>query len=350
MLPLVADLAPPHRRATSLSVVVSGNLMGILIARILSGVVTQYTSWRDIYWLALGLQYSVWGLLWLFMPDYPRTTSDLSYLQVLCSLFLMLRKHAVLVQASIISFCASACFTAFWTTLTFLLSGSPYNYNTLTIGLFALVGIAAMILGPLYAKLFISKFVPAASTYIGLFVDLAGIAIGTYTGENSVAGPIIQAFALDAGMQIAQIANRSAIYAVEPTGRNRINTVFMAFTFLGQITGTAAGNHLYARSGWVASGSLALGIIGLALGVNTIRGPYETGWIGWSGGWSIWKRDRSSADGRTAERSLGLAQAEGEARIGSAQPAEPGAPANEAATSDSISNIDESHEVKTEKV
>ena len=33
MLPLVGDLAPPHRRATALSIVVSGLLLGILIAR-----------------------------------------------------------------------------------------------------------------------------------------------------------------------------------------------------------------------------------------------------------------------------------------------------------------------------
>ncbi len=63
MLPLVGDLAPPHRRATALSIVVSGNIMGILIARILSGVVTNYTSWRNIYWLALGLQYTIFILL-----------------------------------------------------------------------------------------------------------------------------------------------------------------------------------------------------------------------------------------------------------------------------------------------
>ena len=59
VLPLVGELAPPHRRATALSIVVSALLLGILIARILSGVVTYYTSWRNIYWLACGLQYLV---------------------------------------------------------------------------------------------------------------------------------------------------------------------------------------------------------------------------------------------------------------------------------------------------
>ncbi|KAK8901395.1 hypothetical protein QC760_009839, partial [Botrytis cinerea] len=49
MLPLVGDLAPPNRRATCLAIVSSGLLLGLLIARLLSGILTQYTTWRTIY-------------------------------------------------------------------------------------------------------------------------------------------------------------------------------------------------------------------------------------------------------------------------------------------------------------
>lgn len=43
MLPLVGDLAPPSKRAASLSIVTSGLLLGMLIARLLSGVLTNFT-------------------------------------------------------------------------------------------------------------------------------------------------------------------------------------------------------------------------------------------------------------------------------------------------------------------
>ena len=232
----------------------------------------------------------------------------------------MLKKHAVLVQAGLISFTASAAFTSYWTTLTFLLAGPPYHYSTLVIGLFALLGIAAMCLSPVYAKLFIDKFVPAISVFIGLFLDIVGAVIGTYIGTFSVAGPIIQALGLDAGMQISQIANRSSIYAVEPKGRNRINTVFMVLTFLGQITGTAAGNKLYAQHGWVASGSLSVALIGFGVVVNSIRGPYEKGWIGWGGGWTITKRNKMSADGMTVEKPSELARADSAEKVQQQRP------------------------------
>lgn len=71
MLPLVSELAPPHQRALALSITTSGNLLGIVIARILAGIVTQFTSWRNVYWVALALQSLTLVALWLFMPDYP---------------------------------------------------------------------------------------------------------------------------------------------------------------------------------------------------------------------------------------------------------------------------------------
>ncbi|KAF2178785.1 MFS general substrate transporter [Zopfia rhizophila CBS 207.26] len=302
MLPLVGDLAPPHRRATALSIVVSGLMLGILIARVLSGTLTNYVPWRSVYWMSLALQYLIFLSLWLFMPDYPSTNpTGLSYFRLLWSVLGMLTRHPVLVQACVTGFFTSATFTSFWTTLTFLLAGPPYYYEPLIIGLFGLIGIAAMIFGPLYASTVIDRFVPHLSVLIGEILCLMGICLGTYVGRFNISGPILQTALLDFGMQTAQIANRSSIYAIEPKRRNGVNTAFMVATFCGQLMGTAAGNHIYARAGWIGSGSTSVGFVGAAILTMCIRGPWETRWVGWRGGWSMIKKDRTSADGRTAE-------------------------------------------------
>jgi predicted MFS family arabinose efflux permease len=303
MLPLVGDLAPPHRRAAALSIVVSGMTLGILIARVLSGVLTNYTSWRTIYWLSCGLQYLIFILLWLFMPDYPSTNpGGLNYFKMLWSILVMLTEFPVLVQACFISFLTSATFTNFWTTLTFLLAGKPYNYSPLPIGLFGLIGIMGMFFSPIYARLITDKYVPWISVLVGDTLVLTGVVIGTYTGTFTIAGPVIQAIILDAGMITAQIANRSTIYSLAPKGRNRVNTAFMLATFTGQLTGTAVGNHVYADGGWIKSGSVSVGFVCGAILILCLRGPYENGWIGWHGGHSMKKKDKTSADGKTAEQ------------------------------------------------
>lgn len=213
----------------------------------------------------------------------------------------MLTKHPQLVQACFITFFTSATFTNFWTTLTFLLSDDPYNYSTLVIGLFALIGIASMCIGPFHARWVIDRFVPIFSVILGMIYCLIGITLGTYIGTFTVAGPVIQAFLNDFGMQTSQIANRTALFAIEPKARSRVNTVFMVFTFCGQLVGTSVGSNLYDRGGWIASGSYSVGSIGAALIVCFLRGPWEQRWVGWRGGWSIRKKAANTSDGKTTE-------------------------------------------------
>ncbi|KAL9584924.1 MAG: hypothetical protein Q9212_001826 [Teloschistes hypoglaucus] len=318
MLPLVGDLAPPNRRATALSIVVSGLMMGLLLARLLSGAVTNYTPWRTIYWIAFGLQYLIFALLWLFMPDYPSTNpAGINYFRILWSILTIFIHHPLLVQACLIAFCTSITFTSFWTTLTFLLSSPPYEYSTLVIGLFALIGIASMLLGPLYSRHVTDRFIPLFSVVLGLCICLTGTIIGTYTGTFSVGGPVYQAFALDFGIQTSQIANRSAIYGILPQARNRVNTAFMLSAFCGQLTGTALGNHIYAIGGWKSSGSTSIGFLSAALLLCAARGPREPGWYGWGGGWSLRRKTDVEVAGEKQSQLGGEKDSEGGDAAGS---------------------------------
>lgn len=267
----------------------------------MSGIVTQYTSWRNVYWIALGLQGCILVLLWLFMPDYPATNPNplrkivKTYPRILYSIVALYPKHPVLVQSALLSFCAMFALTSYWTTLTFLLADAPYYYNSTIIGLFGLIGIATMMLGPLYSKYIIQPLgVPLFSATIGQTVNLTGIVIGTYTGTRNIAGLIIQALMLDAGLIIIQISNRMAIHDVNPLGRNRVNTAFVSVMYIGQLAGTKAGNTVYEKyDGWIASGSLSVGIIVFAYVLVTLRGPHESGWVGWAGGWGLKRKEKT---------------------------------------------------------
>lgn len=129
-LPLAADLAPPERRASAISLVSSGFLLGILIARVLSGVVANFVSWRYVYWMSIGIQGLVLIGSYLVLPDYPAKDRELSYLGMFYSMAKFIVKEPLVVQIVLISITASACYTNFWVTLTFLLGGPPYYYST----------------------------------------------------------------------------------------------------------------------------------------------------------------------------------------------------------------------------
>ena len=130
LMPLAADLAPPERRASALSVVLSGLMLGVLIARVLAGVIGNFNTWRIVYYTATGVQCLVLVGAYFILPDYPAKNRDLTYFKTLYSMGKYTLTEPLLMQAALINIASCACFSSFWVTLTFLLGGPPYYYST----------------------------------------------------------------------------------------------------------------------------------------------------------------------------------------------------------------------------
>lgn len=114
VLPLAADLAPPERRASAISIVLSGLLFGILIARVLAGVIANFTTWRVVYYMAVGVQYFVLvGAYWI-IPDYPAKNQGLTYFNILTSMAKYAVTEPQVIQAAIVNIASSACFSSYW--------------------------------------------------------------------------------------------------------------------------------------------------------------------------------------------------------------------------------------------
>lgn len=130
LIPFAADLSPPERRASAISIVFSGLLFGVLLARVIAGIIAQSITWRVVYYLAIGLQCSLLVAFYFVLPDRPAKNSNMTYSGILFSMAKYAVTEPVLIQASLSQFASSACFAGFWTTLTFLLGGPPYHYST----------------------------------------------------------------------------------------------------------------------------------------------------------------------------------------------------------------------------
>lgn len=254
MFPLAVQYAPPRHRATMISIVVSGLVFGVLVARLLSGIITQFTSWRNVYWISFGLQVLIWIFLFLFIPDYPILSPGTSYPGILSKIVTLPFRNPCLTQHALTAFLTQGMFTSFWTTLTFQLA-DVFHLSTLAVGLFALIGISPVFLNPVISRFLIARIHPHGSLIIAHLVTLVAICIGTWVGTFSLAGPVIWAFLGDLGMNTIIVANRVAIAHVDPKAQNAVNSVYMVHTFCGQLFGTAVGNALYASGGWTHTGA-----------------------------------------------------------------------------------------------
>ncbi|KAF8592081.1 MFS general substrate transporter [Ramaria rubella] len=291
LLPLAADLAPPNRRAAAISVVFGGLLFGILLARVLAGIIANFSSWRNVFFMAIGLQYAVLGLLYFFLPDYPAKNPGTGYFGILKSMAWFAVSEPILVQASIVSCASSATFTSFWVTLTFLLGGPPYHFSDLKIGLFGFIGMLGVCTAPLVGR-FIDTLVPWNASVLATLILLVFQAVQTSGGGISIAAVILACFGLDVGRQMQQVSLSSAIFGIDPKARARLNAVYMVSIFLGQLMGTASGTKVFVEHGWRATAYLSLAWMGMQLGILLIRGPHSPRktWFGWQGGWSLRRR------------------------------------------------------------
>ncbi|RDX44131.1 MFS general substrate transporter [Lentinus brumalis] len=313
LMPLAVDLAPPERRASALSIVLSGLLFGVLIARVLAGVVAQFVTWRVVYYVAIGVQYAILVILYWMLPDYPAKNKGTSYFSILYSMGKLTVTEPLLVQAILISIPSSATFTNWWVTLTFLLGGPPYNYSTVVIGLFGLVGMVGVAMAPLIGRI-IDGLVPWSATLVGVVMLLMTFAIQTAAVGLNVAVVVIVCIGLDIFRQTQQVSLTTAVLGLDANARSRLNAVLILSLFIGQVMGTSVGSKVFTEHGWRADASLNLAWTGFTLVVLLLRGPHcpRYTWIGWQGGFELRKskvierqqRERDAAESEKTGQGL----------------------------------------------
>ena len=152
MVPFAADLAPEERRGRVVARIMTGLLLGILLARTVSGVVAELAGWRAIYWISAGLMVVFAAVLWRALPAEGRRP-HLSYPHLVGSSLRLLVDEPTLRRRAWHGAMAFAAFSVLWTSLAFLLSAAPYHYSNLVIGLFGLAGVAGVAAANLAGKL-----------------------------------------------------------------------------------------------------------------------------------------------------------------------------------------------------
>jgi predicted MFS family arabinose efflux permease len=247
MIPFAADLAPADRRGRVVARIMTGLLLGILLARTVSGLVAQAAGWRAIYWLSAACMLLFAAVLWRFLPaEGPRPHSR--YAALVGSSLALLAHEPVLRRRAWHGACAFGAFSVLWTTVAFLLSGSPYHDSNAVIGLFGLVGAAGILAANLAGKLADAERHAVSTLLAGLLLtgSFALLAVGRTSLAALIAGIVV----LDVGTQGMQITNQAIIYALRPDARSRINSAYMVCYFVGGAFGSVSAGLIYGAHGW----------------------------------------------------------------------------------------------------
>ena len=264
IVPFAAQLAPEHSRGRVLGTVFSGLLIGILLARTFSGVVASFFGWRSVYVIAA---LAMLGLMMLLRARLPKVApqNDLRWPTLMRSLVDLVRDHPELRESAFLGSALLCVFSAFWTTLVFLLQTPPYHYGSSVAGLFGLVGASGALCAPLVGR-FSDRRGPRFTIFLALLTTLASFVLLGVFGKV-MAGLIAGVILLDVGVQSGHVANQTRIYALDANARSRLNTVYMFCYFSGGSIGSWLGAICWEYKGWPAVCAFGVAVLVVALAV-----------------------------------------------------------------------------------
>lgn len=251
LVPYAAHLATDATRGQMVGKVMSGLLLGIMLARPLASFLTALFSWHAVFVFSSVVMIGAALVLSRALPPR-RPHASLGYGALLRSMWTLVVTTRVLRRRALIHACLFGVFSVFWTAAPLLLASPAFGLSQTGIALFALTGAAGAIAAPLAGRWgdrgLTARLTPVAISLVALGFLLSKLGA---PGSNTALGALtVAGIVLDFGLVSNLVFSQRVIYAIDPAARGRINGVFMATFFAGGAIGSAIGAWAYAQGGW----------------------------------------------------------------------------------------------------
>ena len=266
LLPIAPEIATPANAGRAVGSVMTGLLLGILLSRTFSGWIAEWFNWRSVFLIAAVFLVALALLLRRAMPLMPPRV-PMQYGHALRSLWTIFRTQPLLVESATVGGLVFAAFSAFWTTLVFLLGSPHYRLGAGVAGSFGVLGAIGASVAPFAGRL-ADRYGSRWVISIGLSILILSWVVTWALGYH-IAGLVLGVLMMDAGAQTTQVSNQTRIFALAHCpgtaygARSRINTVYMTTYFIFGALGSYLGAHAWER--WQWAGVCSLGLLLLAL-------------------------------------------------------------------------------------
>jgi predicted MFS family arabinose efflux permease len=263
VVPLAAHLAPEGQGGRYVGQVMSGLLLGIMLARSVSSFLADLWGWRSVYVVSAVLMALMVVVLATTLPSRRPDHTD-GYRSLMASIGHLIKEEPALRRRAVMQALMFGTFSAFWTSVTYELI-KQHHLSQTQIALFALVGAAGAAAAPIAGRIGDRGHGRMAT---GSVFALAAIAMAVAgLGAHSLVVLAVAAILLDLAVQGNLVLSQQEIYALRPDARSRLNTVFIGSVFFGGSLGSALSGAVYARAGWggIAVVGVVFSVVGLAV-------------------------------------------------------------------------------------
>lgn len=254
LVPFAAHLAPEATRGQTVGKVVSGLLLGIMVARPVASVLDGFGGWQAVFGIAAALVLLLAVVLHFKLPQR-RPAATQRYGALIASLWPVLANTPVLRRRALYHAGLFGAFSLFWTVAPQALSGPDFGLSQNGIALFALVGMAGAVASPIAGRLADAGHTLGA-TAIALAVGALSFLLPLFAPHSkplALGLLAVAAIVLDAAVAANLVLGQRALFALGAEIRSRLNGLYFALFFAGGALGSALGGWVYAQYGWHAA-------------------------------------------------------------------------------------------------
>ncbi|TWC65144.1 MFS transporter [Herbaspirillum sp. SJZ099] len=275
LVPYAAHFSLPHTRGRAVGSVMSGLLLGILLARPLASLVADLSGWHAIFGLSAVLVASLTVVLGRYLPPR-RPPAGMHYGALLGSMWTLVKTTPILRRRAFYHAMLFASFSLFWTASPLWLASPAFGLSQQGIALFAFAGVIGVIAAPVAGRM-ADRGWSRPATGVALLCGAGSFLLPLLMhGERdfSLAMLLLAAILLDFAVSANLVLSQRAIYALGGEIRSRLNGLFMATFFAGGAVGSALGGWMYAQAGWtgVAWVGFAFPLVALLYYLTELRG------------------------------------------------------------------------------
>ncbi|WP_217903961.1 MFS transporter [Bordetella genomosp. 4] len=248
LIAYAASVSGPHERGSVVGTAQSGVFIGLLLARVFAGGVSDLAGWRGVYLSAAALMLMLALPLWRRLPALKTVSNAMSYPRLIASMLTLLRQEKVLQIRGVLALLMFAAFNIFWSALVLPLSAPPYGFSHTVIGAFGLVG-AVGALAAARAGRWADRGHGERTSALALAALLVAwwpLSLMDLSLWALIAGIVL----LDLGGQALHVTNQSMIFRTRPEAHSRLVGLYMLFYAAGSGLGAISTTATYAYAGW----------------------------------------------------------------------------------------------------
>jgi len=264
-IPIAGQFSRPENKAQNMGYVLSGLLIGILAARVVSGYVGNWLGWRAMFFIASAVMIVSCLISIRMMPDMKPNFQG-NYRSLMRSILRIIAAHPHVRLNSVRAAFGFGSMLAVWSCLAFHLAQAPFHAGSNMVGMLGLCGIFGAVAASGMGK-YVPRYGIGNFSITGAILQITGWIIAFFFGD-SYPGLAISIILVDVGLQCQQLSNQSGCIQEIPQASNRVNTVFMTTYFIGGSLGTFLAGWGWKLAEWTGVCAMGVGMAVISLVIS----------------------------------------------------------------------------------